>query len=55
MSNRSATRDINRPPPMRRPSRAAQLRLDADAFLVTVLTMIATMIALYDLLLIGYG
>lgn len=39
---------------MRPYSRAAQLRRDADAFLVTVLTIIATMIALYDLLLLGY-
>jgi len=55
VSGMSATRDINRPPPVRRSSRATQLRRDADAFLVTVLTLIATIIALYDLLLIGYG
>jgi len=34
-------------------SRAAQLRHDADAFLVTMLTIVATMIALYDLVLLG--
>ena len=55
MSSRSAARDINvRRPPARRYSRAAQLGRDADALLVTVLTVIATMIALYDLLLLGY-
>ena len=40
---------------MRRPSRAALLRRDADALFVTVLTVIATMIALYDLVVLGYG
>jgi len=54
VSSRSAARTRNvRRPPVRGYSRAAQLRHDADAFLVTMLTIVATMIALYDLVLLG--
>ena len=54
MSSRSAARTRNvRRPPVRGYSRAAQAQHDADAFLVTMLTIVATMIALYDLVLLG--
>jgi len=32
---------------------AVRARRDSDAFLVTVLTIVATMVALYDLLVLG--
>ena len=54
MSSRSAARALNtRRPPARGYARAVQGRRDLDAWIVTVLTTIATMIALYDLLLLG--
>ena len=54
MSSRPAARVLNiGRPESRGYSRAARARRDTDAFLVTMLTVVATLVALYDLLLLG--
>ena len=54
MSSRPAARVVNIGRPAAHGySRGARARRDTDAFLVTLLTVVATMVALYDLLLLG--
>ena len=54
MSTAPAARVVNiGRPPARGHARATRGRRDSDAFLVTVLTIVATIVALYDLLLLG--
>lgn len=54
MSSRPAARVVNiGRPTARGHSGRARARRDTDAFLVTVLTIVATMVALFDLLQLG--